>query len=205
MKLLIAEDDIFFRRLVEKVLSPGHELVVTANGNEAWAELQKPEAPRLAILDWVMPGVNGPEICRRARQSPALSSMYLILFTGRNNSADIVAGLRAGADDYVTKPFDPEELRARVKVGENILALHAAFAAQLAAANEALRQEKQLQELLLSIPCRQRPPFSQDWRGIETYLSQRVEAADRNCKECPLTVDRPKLQLANGSRRPPRA
>jgi phosphoserine phosphatase RsbU/P len=205
MKLLIAEDDIFFRRLLEKVLSRDHEVVMTENGDEAWAELQKPEAPRLAILDWVMPGVNGPEICRRVRQSPVLSSMYLIIFTGRNNSADIVAGLRAGADDYVTKPFDPEELRARVKVGENILALHAALAAQLAAANEALRQEKKLQELLLSVPCRQRPPFSQDWRGIEAYLSQRVETEDRNCQECPLTGDRPKLQLASGSRRTPRA
>jgi phosphoserine phosphatase RsbU/P len=205
MRVLIAEDDIFFRRLLEKVLSQGHEVVVTENGNEAWAELQKPEAPRLAILDWVMPGVNGPEICRRARQSPALSSMYLILFTGRNNSADIVAGLRAGADDYVTKPFDPEELRARVKVGENILALHTALAAQLAAANDALRHERQLQELLLSVPCRQRPPFSQDWQGIEAFLSQRVETEDRNCKGCRLTVDRPKLQLTSGSRRPPRA
>ncbi|SRR5579872_959759 len=205
MKLLIAEDDIFFRRLLLKVLSEGHEVVVTENGNEAWAELHKPEAPRLAILDWVMPGVNGPEICRRVRQSPALSSMYLILFTGRNDSADIVAGLRAGADDYVTKPFNPEELRARVKVGENILGLHKALAAQLAAANEALRQERQLQELLLSVPCRQRLPFSQDWHGIEAYLSQRVETEDRNCKRCPLTVDCPKPQLTSDSRRTPHA
>jgi phosphoserine phosphatase RsbU/P len=205
MKLLIAEDDIFFRRLVQKVLSRDYEVVIAEDGNEAWAELQKPEAPRLAILDWVMPGVNGPEICRRVRQSPSLSSMYLILFTGRNNSADIVAGLRAGADDYITKPFDPEELRARVKVGENILALHTALAAQLAAANEALRQEKQLQELLLSVPCRQRPPFSRDWRGIEAYLSERVETEDRNCQGCRLAADRPELQLTSGSRRPPRA
>jgi|SRR5579863_2003095 phosphoserine phosphatase RsbU/P len=205
MKLLIAEDDTFFRRLLEKVLWQDHEVVMTESGNEAWTELQKPEAPRLAILDWVMPGVSGPEICRRVRQSPALSSMYLILFTGRNNSADIVAGLRAGADDYVTKPFDPEELRARVKVGENILALHTALAAQLAAANEALKHEKQLQELLLSVPCRQLPPCSRDWRGIEAYLSQRIETEDRNCKGCPLTIDRPNLQLTSGSRRSPRA
>ena len=204
MELLIAEDDIFFRRLVEKVLSQDYEVVVTENGNEAWDKLQKPEAPRLAILDWVMPGVSGPEICRRVRQSPALSSMYLILFTGRNNSADIVAGLRAGADDYVTKPFDPEELRARVKVGENILALHTALEAQLAAANEALRHEKQLQELLLSVPCRKRPPFNQDWRGIEAYLAEPVETEDRNCKGCRLTAERPKLKLTSGSRRPPR-
>ncbi len=205
MKLLIAEDDIFFRRLVQKVLSRDYEVVIAEDGNEAWAELQKPEAPRLAILDWVMPGVNGPEICRRVRRSPALSSMYLILFTGRNNSADIVAGLRAGADDYITKPFDPEELRARVKVGENILALHKALAAQLDAANEALRQEKLLQELLLSVPCRQQLALKQDWHGIEAYLSQRVETEGRDCKGCRLTADRPKLQLADGSRRRPRA
>jgi sigma-B regulation protein RsbU (phosphoserine phosphatase) len=205
MKLLIAEDDIFFRRLVQKVLSRDHEVIVTGDGNEAWAALQLPAAPRLAILDWVMPGVNGPEICRRVRQSADLSSMYLILFTARNSSADIVSGLRAGADDYVTKPFDPEELRARVKVGETILGLHTALAAQLAAANEALRQEKQLRELLLSVPCRQRSALSKDWPGIEGYLKQPVDAVGGDCQECGLTVDRPHLQLTGGSRRPTRA
>jgi phosphoserine phosphatase RsbU/P len=204
MKLLIAEDDIFFRRLAQKVLSHDHEVIITKDGDEAWA-LQKPEAPRLAILDWVMPGLNGPEVCRRVRQSAALCSMYLILFTARNSSADIVSGLRAGADDYVTKPFDPEELRARVKVGENILALQTALAAQLDTAKETLTQEKRLQEVLLSVPCRQRPPFSQDWLGIDVYPNQQVETKDSNSQRDRLTVDRPQPRLTNGFRRSPLA
>jgi DNA-binding response OmpR family regulator len=205
MKILIAEDDIFFRRLAQKILSPEHEVVLVEDGNAAWAVLQKHDSPRLAILDWVMPGVNGPEICRRVRRSSALSSMYLIVFTGRNSGADIVAGIRAGADDYVTKPFDPEELRVRVKVGEKILTLQTMLAAQLAVANEASSQEKRLQELLLGVPCRQRLPFVQDWPGIEAFQSLAVEAQDGNCGGCRLTGDRPRLQLTNGSGKTPHA
>jgi sigma-B regulation protein RsbU (phosphoserine phosphatase) len=205
MKLLIAEDDIFFRRLVQNVLSRDYELIVAEDGNEAWAALQKPDAPRLAILDWVMPGVNGPEICRRVRQSAALSSMYLILFTARNSGADIISGLRAGADDYVTKPFNPEELRARIKVGESVMTLQAALAEQLAATQEASVQDKRLRELLLGVPRRRRPVFSKDWPGIEGYLNQQVEPEDSDCQQCGLPADRPQLQLTGGSVRPHRA
>lgn len=124
MKLLIAEDDAFFRSMLKNVLAPEHELLFAENGDEAWAVLQRPDAPRLAILDWVMPGLSGPQICRNVRACARLSSMYLILFTARNSTADVVSGLRAGADDYVTKPFDPEELRVRVKLGRLTLDLH---------------------------------------------------------------------------------
>jgi sigma-B regulation protein RsbU (phosphoserine phosphatase) len=199
MKLLIAEDDTFFRRLMQKVLSRDHELITTEDGNEAWAQLLKPDAPRLAILDWVMPGLNGPEICRRVRRTSDLSSMYLILFTARNSSADIVSGLKAGADDYITKPFDSEELRARVKVGERVLALQAALAAQLAAAQEARTQERWIQDVLLTVPCR-RPAFSKDWPGVEGYLNQPVNAQGSDCKGCPQAVDRPQVQLTTGPR-----
>lgn len=205
MKLLIADDDVFFRRLVQKILSHNHEVVIAEDGNDAWAALQKPEAPRLAILDWVMPGVSGPEMCRRIRQSEVLSSMYLILFTGRNSSADIVSGLRAGADDYVTKPFDPEELRARVKVGENVLALQAALTAQLAAATEALNEEKRLRELLLSLPCRRQRAFDKHWPGIDDYRNQHLEGEGSDCQECGLSVDHRQIQLTGGSGRRPRA
>jgi two-component system, cell cycle response regulator len=136
MKLLIAEDDRLFQKIVVELLAPDYDLILARDGIEAWAELQRPEAPRLAILDWVMPGLNGPQICRRVRACPPLSSIYLILLTAKNNEDDIVAGLRSGADDYITKPPLPAELRARIKVGERILALQDALQAQSAIDNQ---------------------------------------------------------------------
>jgi CheY-like chemotaxis protein len=122
-KLLLADDDPFFQSLIGGLLSADYEIIIVPDGTEAWRELQKPEAPRLAILDWIMPGFSGPQICRKVRASSNLSSTYLILLTARNNESDIVSGLRSGADDYITKPPMPAELRARIKMGERVLAL----------------------------------------------------------------------------------
>lgn len=122
-KLLVADDDIFFQNLIESLLAPEYDLIIVQDGLEAWHELQRPGAPRLAILDWVMPGLSGPQICRKVRSSESLSSTYLILLTARNNESDIIAGLRAGADDYITKPPLPAELQARIRMGERVLAL----------------------------------------------------------------------------------
>ena len=130
MKLLIAEDDVLFRTMLVQVLAPEYEIVVANDGTEAWEIMQQPDAPRLAILDWVMPGLSGPEICRKVRASAFLSSMYILILTSKNSEADIVAGLRAGADDYVTKPPTATELRARTRVGKRILALQEALITQ---------------------------------------------------------------------------
>jgi DNA-binding response OmpR family regulator len=132
MQLLIAEDDVLFQRMLVQVLSPDYEIVLASNGDEAWEIVQGPDAPRLAILDWVMPGLSGPEICRRIRACDHLKSMYLLLITSKNSEADIVAGLRAGADDYITKPPIAAELRARVRVGERVLTLQDAVAVEQA-------------------------------------------------------------------------
>jgi CheY-like chemotaxis protein len=91
MKLLIAEDDAFFRKLLEQILASDYELVLAENGEKAWAELQRNDGPRLAILDWVMPGMTGPQVCREVRQSPHLCSMYLIILTAKNSVADGLA------------------------------------------------------------------------------------------------------------------
>jgi CheY-like chemotaxis protein len=132
MKLLIAEDDVLFQATLTRVLAPSYQIVLANDGQEAWDILQQPDAPRLAILDWVMPGLTGPEICRKVRASQSLSSMYLIILTSKNSEADIVAGLRAGADDYITKPPTTAELIARTTTGERILALQEAVRAQSA-------------------------------------------------------------------------
>jgi sigma-B regulation protein RsbU (phosphoserine phosphatase) len=169
MKLLIAEDDAFFRNIVKQVLSPEHELIFAENGDEAWAVLQRPDAPRFAILDWVMPGLSGPQVCRNVRANSRLSSMYLILFTAKNSAADIVAGLRAGADDYVTKPFNAEELRMCVKLGKLTLDLHDAADLHAILAE----QELELQtspEHVAAWPFNHRPAGSEHLQRVEDCL-----------------------------------
>ena len=145
MKLLIAEDDPFFRRILEQLLGSEFEISTAVDGNVAWTMLQENDGPRLAVLDWVMPGMTGPEVCRLVRTTPRLASAYLILLTDKNSAADITAGLRAGADDYLTKPFDPGELRARVGMARRIVELQTDLATQVLALEDALQREKLLQ------------------------------------------------------------
>jgi CheY-like chemotaxis protein len=124
MKVLIAEDDPLSRRVLEAVLvKAGYEVIACVNGAEAWQALQGQEAPSLAILDWMMPGMDGIEICRKVREAPEPHLIYLILLTARGRGEDLVAGLRAGADDYITKPFERGELLARLQVGRRLVEL----------------------------------------------------------------------------------
>jgi len=138
MKVLIAEDDSISRRMLEAFLVKwGYEVLVAREGEEAWRVLHENNAPRLAILDWMMPGRDGIDICRSVRQWKGRPYVYILLLTARGQKEDIVEGLEAGADDYVTKPFDPYELRARLRAGRRIVELQE----QLLQAREALRDQ----------------------------------------------------------------
>ena len=118
VKILIADDDVIPRWFLQTALvKAGHEVVVAHDGAEAWQLLQQAEAPRLAILDWLMPGLDGVDVCRKVRQWDHAPYVYLILLTSKDQQEDIIAGLEAGADDYLTKPFDPQELEARLRTG----------------------------------------------------------------------------------------
>ena len=126
MKVLVAEDNGTMRIMVAGVLARwGHQAVAAADGEEAWRIMQQPDAPRIALLDWEMPGMDGIEICRRlrARESEGAEYTYAILLTSHSEKNEIVAGIEAGADDYVVKPFDQYELRARVRTGSRIIEL----------------------------------------------------------------------------------
>ena len=126
MRILIADDDATSRLVLTAVLKKhGHEVVMTLDGSEAWEAMQRPDAPKLAILDWMMPGLAGVEVCRLIRRVASDEPPYLILLTSMGSKADIVAGLEAGADDYLAKPFDAGELRARVDVGRRMIELQA--------------------------------------------------------------------------------
>ncbi len=115
MKILIAEDDPVSRKLLESYLTKwGYDVAATEDGNAAWDVLAGPDPPLLAILDWMMPGHDGIELCRKIRETPQLDLAYIILLTAKGQKQDVITGLEAGANDYVVKPFYPEEMRSRL-------------------------------------------------------------------------------------------
>ena len=125
-RILIAEDDAVSRRMLQSFLTKwGYEVLAASNGTEAFNILSKRDAPPLAVLDWMMPGLEGPEICKKVRQDPDPDRpyTYVLLLTARSEKEDLLKGMEAGADDYLTKPFDAQELRARLHVGQRILDL----------------------------------------------------------------------------------
>lgn len=128
MRILIAEDDLTSRNVLSSILKKaGHEVLETANGAEAWEELQRPNAPRLLILDWMMPEVDGPELIRMVRSVESDHSHYMVLLTTKGDKEDIIRGLQSGANDYVGKPFHSGELLARVEVGRRMIEMQDAL------------------------------------------------------------------------------
>jgi DNA-binding response OmpR family regulator len=188
MKVVIAEDDPISRCLLEVALAAwGYQPVGTSDGAGAWQLLQGEDAPKLAVLDWGLPGMDGLEVCRRVRGKQTAQLTYLILLTGRDAKADVVAGLRAGANDYVTKPFDREELQARVRVGQRIVELQASLAARVRELEEALTQVKQLRRLLpICCYCKKIRDDHDYWQQVETYLLDHSEVRFSHsiCPDC---------------------
>ena len=138
MKIFLAEDDLISRSILTAMLRKwGFDPVVAADGDAAWDLLKKPGAPRLLLLDWNMPGLDGLQVCRRVREIALRNPPYVILLTARDEKCDIVQGLEAGANDYVAKPYDKDELLARIRVGQRMLELQA----NLMEAREALEHQ----------------------------------------------------------------
>jgi diguanylate cyclase (GGDEF)-like protein len=136
--ILVADDSALFRDLLQRLLLEwGYPALVVADGEQAWNILRQEDGPRLALLDWMMPGVEGTEICRRVRATVCDRYLYIILLSAREDSEDIVNGLDSGADDYIVKPFQVDELHARIRAGERVLALQQ----ELVEAREALREK----------------------------------------------------------------
>jgi len=138
VRVLIAEDDAISRRVLETMLVRwGYETVAACDGSEAWDLLSQPGAPRLAILDWMMPGMSGVDVCRLIRKAERKAYHYVILLTAKGRQEDVIEGMDAGADDYITKPFDSGELRVRLRAAKRILDLRA----KLIEARETLREQ----------------------------------------------------------------
>jgi CheY-like chemotaxis protein len=197
MKILIAEDDPVSRRVLGATLDKfGYEVLVAADGAEAWAALQSAAAPPLAILDWMMPEIDGVELCRRVRARPTTTPPYLILLTAKSSKENVVMGLDAGANDYLTKPFDRAELRARVQVGAHVLELQANLAARVHELEAALSQVKQLQGLLpICSYCKKIRDEQNYWHRVESYIGEHaeVEFSHGICPACYTDVVQPQL------------
>lgn len=160
MKILIADDDPIPRRMLESILKKwDYEVVVAQDGTAAWEIMQSQDAPPLAILDWLMPGLDGVEVCRKIRQRKDAPYTYLILLTSKDSKEDIVAGMEAGADDYLIKPFESHRLQVRLRAGRRILDLQTALLASVEELAQAHHREGEIgariqQTLLLGKPPR---------------------------------------------------
>jgi len=191
MRILVAEDDAVTRRILEATLRGlGWDVVTASDGNAAWKvfeTMKGDDAPELAVLDWMMPGLEGIEICRRLRATPGFEFLYVILLTSRGDKEDLAAGLAAGANDYITKPFDPVELEARVRVGERMVKLQTNLATRVTELEEALAHVSKLQGLLpICSYCKKVRNETNYWEQVDSYLSSHtgVKLTHGICPEC---------------------
>jgi len=199
MKILIAEDNEVSSRILQLTLAAaGHEVITTENGVTAWAILEKEDSPAMAILDWMMPDMDGLEVCRLVRQKITATPIYIILLTAKAGKTDVVQGLDAGANDYIFKPFNREELNARIRVGETVVKLQRNLAARVKELESALTQVKLLQGILpICSYCKNVRDDQNYWQQLETYISKYSEAKFSHgiCPGCYDTLVKPQLEV----------
>jgi sigma-B regulation protein RsbU (phosphoserine phosphatase) len=187
MKILIAEDEEFSRKMLQTILiKDGHGVVVVEDGQKALAIFEK-EAPDMLITDWMMPDLDGLELCRRIRALNLPSYVYIILLTALTEKERIIEGLDAGADDYVTKPYDRTELLARMRAGERVIQLEKSLRQKNKELLETLAQVKQLKGLLpICMFCKKIRNDEKYWQKVEDYLVEHTEAnfSHSICPEC---------------------
>jgi DNA-binding response OmpR family regulator len=193
VRALIADDDrlgaLILARALEKL---GLEVAIAHDGDEAWRMIDQQGGFAMAILDWMMPGADGPELCRRIRSTDRRARMHVILLTARDGHADIVAGLDAGADDYLIKPFNPEELRARVQVGIRVVSLQDRLAQQVDELQDALSKVKQLRGLLpICSYCKRIRSDENYWEQVDSFVAQHSDAQFSHgiCPTCLIMVE----------------
>jgi sigma-B regulation protein RsbU (phosphoserine phosphatase) len=202
VRALVADDDRVTAEILSRTLGRWEfEVTVVGDGAAAWNYLRAATMPTLAVLDWMMPEMDGPEVCRRVRADLPLANMYLMLLTARESRGDLVTGLNAGADDYVTKPFDTDELRARVQVGVRVLTLQNSLAERVGELQAALSKVKQLRGLLpICSYCKRIRGDDQYWQQLEGYIAEHSDAQFSHgiCPTCYAAVS---AELDNGTKR----
>jgi len=188
VRILIAEDEPVSRHLLEATLSEwGYEVTSVEDGPQALAALRRPDGPKLAVLDWEMPGVSGPEVCRHLRAEPTPEPPYVLLLTVRDETSDLVEGLRSGANDYVVKPFRRDELAARLHVAGRLLDLQHQLAQRVAELEQALAQVRRLRGLIpICAWCKKVRNDQNYWQQVEDYVTEHSDARFNHsmCPEC---------------------
>jgi len=204
LHLLLAEDDPATRLVTQRTLRAwGYEPIVVTDGASALEALEVLEGPCVAILDWMMPAVDGLEVCRRVRAEQPAAFRYLVLLTSRHTKDDVVAGLEAGADDYVAKPFHPAELRARIRNGIRLLELQASLARRVLELERAIHHVHQLQDLLpICTYCKRVRNDRNYWTQVESYLGEHLDLQFTHgiCPTCYDELVEPELDELEASR-----
>ena len=194
MRILIADDDRVARQILSQTLTRwGFHVTSVDDGVQAWEALKAAKESTLAILDWMMPGMSGIDVLRHVRLERPLANLYLILLTALESRRDVIAGLDAGADDYMVKPFDPEELRARVHVGMRILMLQERLADRVSELESALSKVKRLHGLLpICSYCKRIRGDNQYWQQVEGYIGEHSDAQFSHgiCPDCAIEVNK---------------
>jgi DNA-binding response OmpR family regulator len=192
MHILIADDDAVLRHaLTVRLREWGYDIIACADGAEVRTKLDTEPAPLIAILDWDMPGIDGPTLCAYIRNTRKLTSVYVILLTAHDTKTAVVEGLDSGADDYVTKPFDWDELRARIRIGVRIGGLQHALAQRVVELQAALKNVRHLTGLLpICAYCKRIRDDRDYWQQVETYVSEHTDAQFTHgiCPDCFTTV-----------------
>lgn len=187
MRILIAEDDRTTARLLSGLIASwGFDVVTVGDGTAAIHALEQDDI-HMAVLDWMLPDVDGPELCRRVRALQRSASPYLILLTSKNAQTDVVTGLEAGADEYLVKPIDPDELRARLNAGARIVQLQQLLAGQVHELEAALANIRKLTGLLpICMYCKSIRDDSNYWHRVEAYVGEHSDVTFSHgiCPKC---------------------
>lgn len=205
MKVLIADDDPVSRRILGAALAAwGYDVEAVSNGGAALTTMLSEGAPPMAILNWMMPQMDGVEVCRLVRQADGARPAYLILLTSKEGREDVIRGLLAGADDYLTKPFDSDELRARVQVGRRVVDLQSKLATHVGDLEQALSQVKRLEGMLpICSYCKRIRDDANYWQEVERYIAQHSEIRFSHgiCPDCYQRHIEPVLRKERSDRR----
>lgn len=186
--VLVADDSKLERVMLEHILTAaGFGVVLACDGREALACLRSPDAPRLLVLDWEMPGPSGPDLVRWLRGRPDSESSYAVLLTAKDAAEDIVAGLESGADDFIKKPFRADELIARLRAGMRVLSLQRELQDKITHLEAALSEVRQLRGLIpICMHCHSIRTDGEHWQRLEAYLEEHSDASFSHalCESC---------------------